>query len=187
MGVDVSIEAGFGAEKLINIHPDGRITGGKAVFAFLSGLSLCCDIPSKGEADSLNHVYVWYEQLDRLQQQPLCVSCRELLDCMWGDGGDSTDYREDDYAFFLHRTGSSTSVTEEQFRQMLRDSFEAWRPIDLVIAGVRKLLDLFQRGGIQELEGFFAPQDTIPDFEALLSNLEWLMKRGNDVVRLNFS
>lgn len=34
MGFDLSIEADDGAEKLLNIHPAGYLTGGKAIFAF---------------------------------------------------------------------------------------------------------------------------------------------------------
>lgn len=188
MGFDLSIEADDGAEKLLNIHPAGYLSGGKAVFAFLSGLSLYCTVPPQSSTNSLQHVYTWYQQLDRLHQPPLCVGCRELLDSLWGDGGDETRYNEDEYEFFRHRlqTSGSQPPTEAEFLAMVRNSDQHWQPIGAVMSGVRTLLDRFRSDDPKSLEGFYQPDDTIPDFEALLSNLELLASRGREEVRLNF-
>lgn len=189
MGFSLSIETDFGAEKLMNIHPDGDITGGGAVFAFLSGLQNYCDFTPQKDADPLQHVYDWYQRLDSFKAQPLCVSCKELLACIWGDGGDSFEYGEGDYALFLHRTRNSClpPLSEEQFQQMLEHGQNSWRPIELVIHGVQTLLHMFRHTELSPLEGFFSAEATVRDFEALLANLQWLMERGNETVRLNFS
>jgi hypothetical protein len=188
MGFDLSIEADYGAEKLLNIHPAGYLTGGKAVFAFLSGLSLYCRVPPQSSTNSLQHVYAWYQQLDRLHQPPLGVSCRELLDSLWGDSGDETRYNEDEYEFFHQRLQKSGAQppTEAEFLAMVRNYDQHWQPIAAVMSGVRILLDRFSRDDRKPLEGFYRPDDTIPDFEALLSNLELLASRGREEVRLNF-
>lgn len=187
MGFSVQIEADRGSEVLQNLHPDGKLTGGNAVFAFLMGLLNYCSWKRDG-ADiypGLEPVIEWYQQLDDTLSEPLCGLCDALMDCMWGDGGDSTTYYEDEYEFYKKRHLGVPSITEEQFRMMVREGDEHWKPIEDVLRGVQQLLNAFKSVTIKPLEGFYEPENTIPDFEALLWNLELLAKRGNEVVRLN--
>ena len=67
---------------------------------------------------------------------------------------------------------------------MVEDAPKYWKPIGEVVRGVEMLLDLFKSKRIKSLSGFYEPENTIPDFEALYANLELLAKRGNKVVRL---
>jgi hypothetical protein len=107
---------------------------------------------------------------------------------MWGDGGDPTEYREDEYEFFRKRAPAvGDDFTEEMFVTMVRQSGEQWKPIGEVMRGVQLLLTVFEESTSEPLEGFYEPKDTIADFEALVANLELLAKRGNEVVRLNFN
>jgi hypothetical protein len=189
MGFSVQIQAEYGAETLQNIHPDGRFTGGKAILAFLMGLHNYCNSFKAGQEiyPGLEGVIEWYQQLDTYLSESLCTSCNSLLDCMWGNGGDSTEYSENEYEFYKKRTAPGLEITEEQFHFMVHDSRQHWKPIEEVITGVQVLLNLFKSQSLEELEGFYDRQYTIPDFEALLANLEFLAKRHNHVVRLNFS
>jgi hypothetical protein len=107
---------------------------------------------------------------------------------MWGDGGDPTEYREDEFEFFRkRRPAGGDDLSEDMFQTMVRQSAEWWKPIDEVMRGVRLLIEVFESTEIEALEGFFEPDDTIPDLEALMANLDFLAKRENKVVRLNFN
>ena len=154
----LQIQADYGSESLQNVHPDREAAGGKAVCAFLDGLQVHC---SWTEEDPRKHpeltaVEAWYRVLEQYTGTSLSSTCGALLDCMWGEGDDPLE------------------------------SSENWKAIDEVTRGVRILLDAFRNSKVQPLEGFYEPENTIPDFEALLANLELLARRGNKVVRLNF-
>lgn len=189
MGFSLQIQAEYGGEILMNLHPEGKPSGGKAVFAFLSGLYNHCEGMWDEEDDPLMRtIYEWYRGLEQSAGASFCPTCRALLDCMWGDGGDPTEYREDEYEYYRKRCPNiGDSFTKEMFQEMLRQSRERWKPIGEVIRGVQWLVDLFERSKLEPLEGFYEPGDTKPDFEALLANLRLLAKRGNTVVRLNFN
>jgi hypothetical protein len=185
VGVSVQIEAGYGSETLQNSHPNGLHTSGKAVFAFWGGLNgFCMWRDGVGDWTRLKYVMAWYQQLEEFSPRPLCSICRAFVDCAWGDGGDPIEYHEDDYDVYKKR---HPSTTEAEFLLYLQDSDQHWQPIDEVITGVQVLLNLFKSQSLEELEGFYDRQYTTPDFEALLANLEFLAKRHNHVVRLNFS
>lgn len=185
MGISVVIEADYGTEKLINRHPDpGKYWGGQAVFYFSMGLDNYCAWKS-GRGTYLERIDDWYQALDQASGFSLCLTCKSLVDCRWGDGGDSTVYSADEYEWYKKRHGDSTS--EEQFKAMVGRWHESWKPIDEVLNGVHALLGLFQEVSPQPLEGFYHPNTTIPDFEALSANLQLLASRGNKVVRLNFT
>jgi hypothetical protein len=128
----------------------------------------------------------WYEKLEQAAEVELCRLAQPLLGCMWGDGGDHTEYREDDYEFYLYRVGANTPMSEDEFITMLQLSIEHWKPLHEVRDAVKALLDIFQRISPDQLDGFYTPEYTIPDFEALHANLTLLAQRGNQVVRLNF-
>jgi hypothetical protein len=184
MGFTVQIQADYGSEILSN-YP----MGGKAVFAFLMGLQTYCtwddDGPLSQNIPGQRQIHAWYAGLDAVMGGNLCATCQAFLDSMWGDGGDSTEYREDEYDFYVKRGGST--ITEAQFLDMVRRYEEHWQPIDDVLGGVRALLHAFANPQVGTLESFYVPEDSLPDFEALATNLAWLADRGNDVVRLNFS
>ncbi|HEX2620741.1 MAG TPA: hypothetical protein VHL11_11345 [Phototrophicaceae bacterium] len=189
MGFGLTVEADWCREVLSNVHPDGKGTGGNAVFAFLGGLSLYCDwdIEKDQHRTNLLSVYEAFRQIDQAVTETLCETVQPLLDCMWGDGGDSTVYHEDEYEFFIHRSsGSGLTITLEEFQAMVRSYDKYWQPIESVIRGVQILLKIFRQISPEPLEGFYLPEETIPDFEALLINLNLLAERGNQKVRLNF-
>jgi hypothetical protein len=184
MGISMVIEADMGAEKLTNRHPDpNKYWGGQAVFYFLMGLDNYCAWKS-GRSTHLEQIDNWYRALEQASDFSLCQTCKSLVDCRWGDGGDSTVYSADEYEWYKKRHGDST--TEEQFNAMVLDWYESWKPIDEVLNGVQSLLRLFRQVSPQPLEGFYHPTTTIPDFEALAANLQLLASRGNETVRLNF-
>lgn len=188
MGFRVQIEADYLAEVLSNIHPDGKPSGGKAVLAFLAGLegyALSIRNPDDRCA-SLEDVDNWYRYVELQTGLSFFPTCQSLLDCMWGDGGDPMVYREDEYAFYVHRCDGHPSMTEAQFVSMVRDYDKHWQSIADVIAGVQLLLKMFEDDRIESLEGFYVAEDTIPDFEALEANLLFLARRKNESVRLNF-
>lgn len=188
MGFSVRIEADYGSEILSNWHPDGKQTDGKAVLAFLTGLDLFCGWSDDNytEDDISKNIVYWYQLFERTAEVRLCASCRSLLDCMWGDGGDHTEYHADDYEFYKYRA-SYLQITQTQFQSWLQASEAHWKPINEVIDGVRLRLYVFRHAPIQSLEGFYVPEDTLPDFEALYANLNLLAQRGNQMIRLNFS
>ena len=171
MGFTVNIESNYGGEILSN-YP----TGGKAVFALLSGLQTYCMMNEDIED--------WYAQLEEKSGELFCEKCRELLDCMWGDGGDSSIYYEDEYEFYKKRGGI---LTEEEFQDMVIYSRKAFQPTQKVRDAALFLLQLFKDKQPEPLEGFYQDEDTIPDFEALVANLDLLIQRGSQNVRLNFS
>lgn len=189
MGFSLLIQTGYGGEALINRHPEGKPAGGGAVFEFLGGLQTLCDWTDNNSGyPDLKSVVEWYRKLERSAGVSFFPACQTLLDCIWGDGGDLTEYREDEYEFFKKRnTGVGDEFTEEMFQRMVRHSRESWKPIGDVIGGVRLLLNVFEHSKIEPLEGFYDPEYTKPDFEALLANLELLAERGNKAVRLNFA
>lgn len=178
MGFSVRIEADWGSEVLRNWHPDGKLTGGKAVFAFWASLnSYCLKL-------GVIHFDEWFERLDRLSPELLCIACRAFIECAWGDAGDHTHYGEDDFEFYKKRHG--VNLTEEQFLLNLQYARDRWQPIGEVIHSIQLLLDLFKSNPLEDWDGCYEAEYTIPDFEALLWNLELLANRGNEVVRLNF-
>lgn len=188
MGFRLQIQAEHGSEMLMNLHPEDKPSGGKAVLAFLIGLHNHCDGLEIDEEDPIMQAIAeWYRKLEQLAGGSFCPTCRALLDCMWADGGDPTEYREDEYEFYRKRCpGVGDDFTEEDFQRRVRDSGERWKPISEVIAGVQLFLGVFERSDLETLDGFYEPEYTKSDFEALLANLELLAKRGNTVVRLNF-
>jgi hypothetical protein len=105
---------------------------------------------------------------------------------MWGDGGDPIEYKENELDYYQKRN-PGTNMDKLSFQKYIKESGERWKPIDQVINGARFLTELFSRNDIEHLEGFYEPENTIIDFEALLFNLEILERRGNKFVRLNFS
>jgi hypothetical protein len=187
MGFRVRIEADYGGEMLQNLHPENKPSNGKAILAFLLGLENFCSWTDDKEKE-LKPIIDWYQKLDNASQSSLCTTCRPLLDCMWANGGDLTSYHEDEWEFYKKRYPSFTdsSFTEDMFKAMVRESQIRWKPIHEVINGVRYLLDLFKQSTPEPLEGFYDPNFSRFDFEALLVNLELLAKRGNKEVRLNF-
>jgi hypothetical protein len=189
MGFWLQIQADNGSEVLRNIHPDGGI-GGKAILAFLIGLSNYThrlEDKSDDSAElSLSYVYDWFSRVETIMGKTFLPRCEALLESMWGNGGDPTEFREHEYAFFLHRNPSSRSMSESQFQELVRSNQARWQPIEDVLHGVELLLEMFRQPGIEPLEGFYAPEDTIPDFEALQFNIRLLKQRGNSVIRLNF-
>lgn len=189
MGFSLRIETSSG-EALQNIHLRGELTGGSTVFAFLMGLLTYCDWDRTDDTgkSSLQHVFDWYQRLDKLMLNTLCITCQALMASIWGDGGDPTEYREDEYGFYLHRNANSgTKLSEAEFQAMVLTYDRAYQPIEDVLAGVQTLLGAFTENAIEPLEGFYVSESTIQDFEALQFNLEWLEKRSNDEVRLNFA
>lgn len=181
MGVSVQIEADYCTEILNNVHPDGRFTGGNAVYALWSGLNSFC--MWRDGVSSWMYDHEWFLQLEKFSIQPLSVACRAFVDCAWGDDGDGTNYQEDDYEFYKKR---HPSTTEEEFLLNLKYAHESWQPIDEVIKGVQLLLSIFKSQPLEDVDGLYISEYAIPDFEALLANLEFLAKRRNNVVRLNF-
>lgn len=116
------------------------------------------------------------------------MGCRESLDYVWDDGGDETRYNEDEYEFFHHlmqKSGAQT-LTKVEFLAIVRNYDQHWQTIAAVMSGVWILLERFGRSELRPLEGFYQPNDTIPDLEALLSKLELLASLGHEEVRLNF-
>jgi hypothetical protein len=184
----LQIQADHGSEMLQNIYPDGKRTGGNAVLAFLVGLETYStwNETKQDSYPELKAVVTWCRKLEILASASIFPICRALLDCDWSDCGDPTRWREDEYEFYKHRMGDNLT-TEEQFLAMVRDYDKHWQPIDKVMQGVRLLLDMFNRVNIEPLEGFYVPEDTIPDFEAFYYNLELLKKRGCQDIRLNFT
>lgn len=188
MGFSLEIQADYGSVKLGNNHPEGKPSGGKAVFAFLGGLDL---LTTWEDDDSLEHpslrpVVAWYRALEKSAGVALFPTCQPLLDCMWGDGGDSTEYGDDDFELFRENSGGF-EITEEGFHELVRAGRERWRPIPQVAKAVALLLEIFGRVKIEPMDGWYVPEDTIPDFEALAANLDFLITRGHEVVRLNFN
>lgn len=181
MGFQVRIEADYGSEILSN-YP----SGGKAVEAFLMGLSgydLTLTTGNRNSDPTLDKLDDWYRELERSTGVSLFPACRALVDCQWGDGGDHYDYRPDEYDLFLKR---NPEFSEEQFQGYIDAHNKTWQPIGEVIKGVRLLVEVFTHNEIAPLEGFYVPEDSIPDFQALLANLELLANRKAQVVRLNF-
>lgn len=184
MGFRLTIEADYRSEVLQNIHPEGKDSGGKAVLSFIVGLSNYLALERDDNLDDINQWYKKSEQITGYDYAPLYQS---LVDCMWGDGGDSTEYQEEDYEFYLHRTNQKRGdFTQAQFRQFLTQYYERWQPIDKVIAGVDHLLQILVYPELEKLEGFYEPDATFSDFEALQHNLKLLKSRGNTTIRLNF-
>ncbi len=186
MSFEARIEADNGAEILSNLHPDGKRTSGKAVFAFLSGLQTLCYWTASDNSTSLVGIVEWYRRLETSANVQLCSTCRPLLDCMWGDGGDHTEYHQTDYEFYKHRGGGS-QISEADFLKFIQDTILHWQPIDKVIGAIQLLLTIFQNMTVEPLEGFFHPEDSRADFEALYANLKLLSQRGAQTIRLNFS
>jgi hypothetical protein len=177
MGFTVSIESDNGAEILSN-YP----SGGKAVFAFLSGLQ------AYSLLDDKDKVAIWYKALEKQSGEKFSVKCRELLDCMWGDGGDTTVYGEDEWEVYkLRYPNIESMMNEESFKEMITQYWKAFQPTEKVRDGVQFLLQLFKDKEPEPLEGFYEKEDTIPDFEALVANLDLLIQRKSKDVRLNFS
>lgn len=189
MGFRLHIQADYGSEILSNIHPDGKGSGGKAVFAFLGGLQLLHDWNDGEEHEfpDLQSVVDWYRALEKSAGMTFFPTCQPVIDCMWGDGGDPTEYKEDEFEFYRKRSPAMANLPEEDFREIVRASGERWRPIVEVAKGVDMLLDIFNRAKVEPLDGFYEAADTIPDFEALAANLDFLIGRGSQVVRLNFN
>jgi hypothetical protein len=191
MGFNVRIETD--GETLQNIHPDGgKGSGGKAVFNFLSILSYYDSFKGEelNEDDGLKASHDWFIEFE--EKAGDINKCRAFIDCMWGDGGDDTKYRQGDYDLFIKRHGAvrgdGVENTEESFLKFVKASEDAYQHIEDVIEGVRFLLDSFKKYAF-ESNFFFMPEDPpyLEDFEALLWNLEFLAKRGNTKVRLTFS
>jgi len=184
MGFKVQIEADYRSEILQNIHPHGKPSGGKAILAFLTGLS---GYTTPFEEPNLMYVDKWYQNAEVITKQSFFPICHPILDCMWGDGGDATEYEIYDYHFYLQRHQlTATNFSEADFQEWIRLDRKRWESISDVIKGVQLLLKMFSNHQVEALEGFYAPTDTIPDFEALEHNLKLLDSRGNTTVRLNF-
>jgi hypothetical protein len=188
MGFRLQIQADYGGEMLVNVHPERKGSGGKAVLAFLIGLhNHCAGEKFIEDGPIMQEVSEWYRRLEQAYGSPFYSGCRSLLDCMWSDGGDQTEYHEDEYEFFRKRSpGLGDGFTMSDFQKWVAESRERWKPISEVISGVRIILKVFTRSEVEPLDGFYEPQYTELDFEALLSNLELLAERGNTVVRLRF-
>ncbi|HVU13777.1 MAG TPA: hypothetical protein VHD90_21015 [Phototrophicaceae bacterium] len=188
MGFFLQIQADHGSEMLRNVHPEGKASGGNALLGFLVGLQNYCtwEQEQAKEYPELVPAIAWFQQLEADAAEDLCDVCGALLDCMWGDGGDPTEYHDDEYAFYSKRYSGAPALTEEQFKRIVWDAPQHWEPIEEVMKGVRLLLGLLQDPACEPLAGVYHPEDTIPDFEALYANLELLAKRGNELVRLNF-
>src|SRR5688500_6789079 len=142
MGFTVLIETGI--ETLSNRHPKGAYTSGKAVFAFLCGLESFCALSSAADVPSLQKMYAWYTQLTQLSTEDLCGKCKSLLDCMWDDGGDSTQYGDDDYEFYVSRHSHHQSLTKDEYMKILRSNWETYQPIREVIESVQFLLEVIR-------------------------------------------
>lgn len=177
MGFTVRIESNNGEEILSN-YP----SGGKAVLSFLTGLKVYCILVVEDEIRS------WYADLEQQSEDVFCTRCHELLKSMWGDGGDTTVYRQDEWEVYKQRNPQMASMmTEESFKAMVTQYWEAFQPTEKVRDAIQFLLQLFKDKQPEALEGFYRAEDSIPDFEALLANLELLIQRGSLNVRLNFS
>src|SRR4030042_3915918 len=104
MGLRLEIQADHGIELLSNVHPEGKPSGGKAVLALLIGLcNYCDDIKYSNDDKMMVNIFFWYKKLDQLTGGIIKEECRPLLDCMWGDGGDPTEYQEDEYELYKSR------------------------------------------------------------------------------------
>src|SRR5688572_20115514 len=131
MGFRLRIEADYGNEVLQNDHPREHSSGGKAVLAFLSGLQSYCSLEGEEEFPELQLIKEWYQHLDDAANSSLCAKCRALLDCMWGDGGDSTVYQADEWEFYKKRHANmiDDGFTEDMFKKMVQDYDLHWKPI----------------------------------------------------------
>ncbi|MBA3870736.1 MAG: hypothetical protein H0X30_16475 [Anaerolineae bacterium] len=186
MSFTVSVEAGY-ASKLATHLP--TIHGGQAVFAFLSGLQYYCEVDDDLDSE-LNHTWrEWFKHLQTHIEQPLCEVFQPLADCMWGDGGGlGGDFREDEYEWYLKRNSEAPmKMSEAEFQQFIQLGELYWSPIDAVIANVKLLIELFKTLKLSEVEGLYAAEHMIPDFEALDETLGIFKYYGYRTIRLNFS
>ncbi len=187
MSFQLKIQADYGKEMLINVHPLGKPSSGKAVMAFLMGLvNYNEEINSNNDDEPTKSILYWYQNLEQLAGESFKIIYKPLIDCMWGDGGDPIEYKEDEFEYYQKRN-PGTNIDKVAFQKYIKESGERWKPIDQVIKGVRILTELFSRNDIEQLEGFYEPKNTFIDFEALSFNLELLERRGNKFVRLNFN
>lgn len=186
MGFRLQIQADYGNEALRNLHPDKRYGSGKAILAFLTGLSGYAHEITNPDYKPTDPIDTWFQELEWLSELTFMPTCSSLLGAMWADGGDPTEFQEHEYKFYLQRVGQG-ALPEDEFKVMVRGYPNHWQPIQAVREGVQLLLQMFSTPQIKPLEGFFDVEYTPPDFEALELNLKFLQERGNTVVRLNFN
>ena len=120
MGFTVIVEGNFGFGFADTRLPTKR--GGKAVFAFLSLLSGYCNLDDNEDTTDLEREWhKWFKHLQTYIEQPLSAVFEPIMDCMWGDGGGiGGDFYEDEYQWYLKRTGEwNGKMTEAEFRQFI--------------------------------------------------------------------
>jgi hypothetical protein len=160
---------------------------GIAVLPFLGGLHrFVKDIKTPDPRSQAEHR--WFEQFESRFDQPLRQLFDPILHCMWKNARiDFTQYREDEYRWFLKRHILLDGPSEEEFKATVKYSNERWSDIDAVMAEVKLLMDVFKQDILQPLEGCYDSQNTLADFEDLYETLEIFVQRGYKLVRLSFS
>ena len=155
------------------MHKNGT-TGGKAILAFLQSLSVYC----LNVADE--ETIQWFSALENKGNQSFCDLLHPLIEG-WYSG--DWDYKEDEYETFLSRN-PSLQIGEDAFLSAIKDVREKWTPVDKMIESVKYLLSIFEED-LPESTYWYEPEDSTPDFQALLATLELAAERLNKKVRIN--
>jgi len=168
------VETNIG-ERLIALHTDGRI-GGKAVLSFLAALSLYC-----AEAQVNEDMLQWFSRLETVAKGSIRGITRSLIQSFYGG---YWDYGEDEYEWFLHRT-RDTTVTEDAFKETIRQVQEKWVDVEDILGGTNRLVQLLTEAE-PESTWWYAPGITEADLRALAQTLELAAARKAQRVRLRF-
>jgi len=97
--------------------------------------------------------------------------------------GEDMLYLPDEYPRFMAEWGALYGdISEEEFKQKLREVENLWSPIDEIILAVQEVIRLLPEMGDDTY--WFTPIDTQPAFQGLLNTLIEAQNQGGEKVRI---
>ena len=148
---------------------------GKAILSLLTALSVYCH----GTQEAL--MARWFTELEAELGEPICLVAQPLIRSFYA--GD-WNYSEDDYQWFLRRTGSTT-ITEEEFRESVRQIRRKWVDASSLLTSVDRLVQSLA-GSKLYAAWWYEPGETETQFQSLSQTLSLLVRRGVDRARIQF-
>lgn len=148
---------------------------GKAILSFLTALSAYCH----GTQEAL--MARWFTELEAQLGEPICLVVQPLIRSFYA--GD-WNYSEDDYQWFVRRTGSAT-ITEKEFRESVRQVREKWVDARSLLISVDKLVQSLA-GSELHAAWWYEPGETETQFQSLSQTLTLVVRREVDRARIWF-
>lgn len=124
----------------------------------------------------------WVAVLEPFLDKDLCEIVKPLLDAFYSG---NWDYSEDEYQFFMKRIGD-LPITEEEFKESVRDIRAMWEAVNTLHDVAARLLEAFQKAKPDPVVPLYESPHTENELRALLKTLQLLIDRGVKEARIAF-